>query len=234
MKRHELPKIPLKFLRWYCKQSLIDEIEGDLIEVYYERCQSKPTSAKWKFYKEVLQSFNKRNIGIMEKYKDSNIISSRAMLLQYGRVLFRTIQRSKIYTSISIVSLVLGITCAGLIYLYLNKERSYDQVYTNGDNVYRINHLSKRSGRSYAFAPLGMVPHLIDNMPSVKDGTRIFKYRRAIPITVAGTRRSFNEPRFGWADPSFFKVFNLNLIQGDPNHVLERPNVVALITTTLG
>ncbi len=232
MSESQLPKLPLKFLRWYCKQDLIDEIEGDLIEAYRQRYQSKPSRARWKFWKEVLLSFNKRNIGIMEKYRDRRFFSSWAMIEQYSRVLIRTVRKSKIYSSISIASLILGITCAGLIYLYLNKELTFDRVYDQAENLYRINHLSNGSGRTYAFAPLGMTPHLIETMDAVEDGTRIFKYRRAIPMTVVSTQQSFNEPRFGWADPSFFKLFNLKLLHGSADNVLSRPNVVVISSST--
>ena len=228
MDRPGLPKWPLRLLRWYCKSDLIDEIEGDLIEVYRERRESDPSRARIKLIKEVLQSLNRRNFGIMENYRHTRLMSGWALLVQYGRVWMRNMVRSRIYTGISIASLVLGITCASLIFLYLQKETTYNQLYTHSENTYRINHLSIKSGRSYGFAPLGMVPHLIDNLEAVEDGTRIFKYRRAIPITVAKTRNAFNEPRFGWVDPSFFNLFDLPFLQGDRDQALTRPNVVVI------
>lgn len=228
MKDGGLPTWPLRFLRWYCKREVIDEIEGDLIETYHERKRLKPSTARRKFYLEILQSINRRNFGIMENYRNSSILNTWAMIHQYGLVMFRNMRKSRIYTSISIASLALGITCAGLIYLYLYKENTYDQIYSQSEKIYRINHLSQKSGRSYAFAPTAMVPHLIENLESVEDGVRIFKYRRAIPITVEHSNMSFNEPRFGWADPSFFTIFDIPLLQGDPNTVLDKPDVVVI------
>ena len=146
MKAHDFPKWPLKLFRWYCKKDLIDEIEGDLIEAYHERLETSPSSAKRKFYKELLQSFKLRNMGILENYQHTRFISSLSMIGQYSRVLIRTMKKSKIYTTISIVSLTLAITCAGLIYLYLDKELMYDQVYTHANDIYRINHLNRCSG----------------------------------------------------------------------------------------
>ncbi len=228
MDRPDIPRLPLKFLRWFCKRSLIHEIEGDLIEAYYHRHTSRPSAARLKFFKEVLLSFNKRNIGIMENYQHSILANHWSMILQYSRVLRRNVRKSKIYTSISIASLTLGITCAGLIYLYINKELTFDRVYTQSDSIFRINHFSNNSGRSYAFAPLGMTPHLTEQMDAVETGTRIFKYRRAIPVTVASRNLSFNEAKFGWADPTFFEIFDLPLVHGAADEVLSRPNVVVI------
>ncbi len=228
MESSGLPKWPFRFLRWYCKAELIDEIEGDLIETYQERKLESPSKAKRQLYKEILQSLNRRNLGIMEKYRQSRFLNSWSLLWQYSRVLIRNMAKSKTYSAISIISLALGITCASLIFLYLNKELTYNDVYSQSSNIYRINHLSQKSGRSYAFAPLGMVSHLKENLESVEDGVRIFKYRRAIPITVEKTKSAFNEPRFGWADPSFFNLFDLPFIHGNPKTALERPNVVVI------
>ena len=231
MSENQLPRLPLRFLRWFCKDERIDEIEGDLAEAYHQRLLQNSTQAKIRFYKEVLLSFNKRNLGIMEKYKNTRLGLSWSMLTQYGKILFRTIRKSKVYSAISIVSLTLGLTCAGLIYLYLNKELTYDQVYDEASNIYRISHLSNNSGRSYAFAPVGLVPHLIETMEAVEDGTRIFKYRRGIPMTVTATKRSFNEARVGWADPSFFNLFNLEVVRGSAED-LKRPYTLMLSEST--
>ncbi len=231
MSRSKLPKLPLAFLRWFCKAEVIDEIEGDLLEIYQQRHRKNPTTAKFKFYKEVLLSFNRRNVGIMEKYRDTRWGLTWAIAAQYSRILIRTIRRSKVYSAISIGSLTLGLTCASLIFLYLHKELTYDHVYDNAESIYRINHKSHNSGRTYAFAPFAMVPHLIETMDAVDNGTRIFKYRRAIPITVSSTQQSFNEPRFGWVDPAFFELFNLEVIRGSRAD-LARPNVVMLSEST--
>lgn len=231
MSTSHIPRSPLSFLRWFCKKEVIDEIEGDLIEAYKERHASNPTSAKLKLWKEVLQSFNGRNIGIMENYQHLFLVGRLSILKQYMMVLIRTARKHKVYTVISLTSLILGITCAGLIYLYIQKETSYDRIYSQADQLYRINHTSETSDRSYAYAPLPMTPYLIDNSEAVLDGVRIFKYRRASPVTVKSTNRSFNEPRFGWADPNIFELFDLPFVNGNPEGILDRPNTVVISET---
>ena len=219
---------PLKLLRWFCKEELIDEIEGDLIEAYWDRFQRNPLSARWKLWKEVLQSFNARNMDVSKNFRDYKWAQNWGLFMQYARVLVRTIRRSKIYSTISIVSLVMGIVCASLIFIYIQKELSYDQIYTDYDQIFRINSKSETSGRSYGFAPLALTPYLVENLDAVEKGTRIFKYRRAIPVTVESSRSSFNEPKFGWVDENFFELFDLEMVIGDPKAVLRKPNSVVI------
>lgn len=43
------PKYPLRFLRWYCREDYLEEIEGDLTEVFIRQAETSPRKAKWKF-----------------------------------------------------------------------------------------------------------------------------------------------------------------------------------------
>ena len=36
MARHEPPKLPLKLFRFYCSEDRLEELEGDLFEIYQE------------------------------------------------------------------------------------------------------------------------------------------------------------------------------------------------------
>ncbi len=43
------PKKPLQFLRWFCREDYLEEIEGDLTEVFNKQNEDSPRKAKWKF-----------------------------------------------------------------------------------------------------------------------------------------------------------------------------------------
>jgi len=36
------PKRPLQFLRWFCREDYLEEIEGDLTEVFVKQCERSP------------------------------------------------------------------------------------------------------------------------------------------------------------------------------------------------
>jgi len=56
MKPHP-PKRPLQFLRWFCREDYLEEIEGDLTEVYIKQAETSPRKAKWKFAWSVIKCF---------------------------------------------------------------------------------------------------------------------------------------------------------------------------------
>jgi hypothetical protein len=51
------PKRPLQFLRWFCREDYLEEIEGDLIEVFGSEVEESPRKAKWKFFWSVFRYF---------------------------------------------------------------------------------------------------------------------------------------------------------------------------------
>ncbi len=53
------PKRPLQFLRWFCREDYLEEIEGDLIEVFGKEIEGSPSKAKWKFTWSVTRPFLK-------------------------------------------------------------------------------------------------------------------------------------------------------------------------------
>jgi putative ABC transport system permease protein len=40
------PKKALQFLRWFCREDYLDEIEGDLTEVFIKQAENNPRKAK--------------------------------------------------------------------------------------------------------------------------------------------------------------------------------------------
>ncbi|MCB0376691.1 MAG: hypothetical protein KDD04_12300, partial [Sinomicrobium sp.] len=51
------PKRALRFLRWFCRPDYLEEIEGNLLELYELDCELSPRRAKRRFTWQVLRHF---------------------------------------------------------------------------------------------------------------------------------------------------------------------------------
>jgi len=51
------PYWPLRFLRWFCREDFIDEIEGDLTEIYHHQYEESPAKARRQFTWNVIKHF---------------------------------------------------------------------------------------------------------------------------------------------------------------------------------
>ena len=66
------PKKALKFLRWFCSEEHLEELEGNLIELYEIQVVESETQAKWAFYKNVLLHFRPEYIRAFSRNHRSN------------------------------------------------------------------------------------------------------------------------------------------------------------------
>src|SRR5437868_4281294 len=61
-------------------------------------------------------------------------------MLKYHLLLFvRNLQRQKLFSSINILGLSVGMASALLVYLFVSNELSHDRFHKNADRIYRVN-----------------------------------------------------------------------------------------------
>lgn len=149
------------------------------------------------------------------------------MFKNYLKLAYRNIVRSKSFSVINILGLTIGITCFLLLAVFVLDEISYDKFYVNADRIYRVG-VNIRIGNSESTnskspSPLG--PALKRDFPEVETyarigyfGNRIFQYKE----------NSFREWSIYWVDSTFFDIFNLSFIEGNPNTALTQPNTLVI------
>ena len=60
------------------------------------------------------------------------------MLSNYIKIALRNILKHKVYATINVAGLALGIVCSILIFLIIRYELSYNRHQSNQDNIYRV------------------------------------------------------------------------------------------------
>ena len=59
------------------------------------------------------------------------------MFKHYVKIAWRTMRKQKMYASINIAGLAVGLACCLFILMYIQRELSYDQHYDDVDQLYR-------------------------------------------------------------------------------------------------
>lgn len=152
---------------------------------------------------------------------------SLGMLQNYFKVAFRTIWKNKIFSAINIVGLAVGMAVCMVIMLFVFYERSFDRMHAR--NVYRLNEVQTFEGMlapmNVALSMYPMGPTLEQEFPEVKNFVRL-NGMGSIPVFHDGKRVQLSQSFL--TDPSFFRVFDFKLVQGDRDRVLKEPNSVVL------
>ncbi len=60
------------------------------------------------------------------------------MIKSYLRIAWRSLRKNKVYSSINIVGLAVGLAVFWMMALYITDELSYDHSWTNASRIYRI------------------------------------------------------------------------------------------------
>ncbi|MEC7769924.1 MAG: ABC transporter permease [Bacteroidota bacterium] len=148
------------------------------------------------------------------------------MIKNYLKIAWRALIRSKVYSSINIVGLSLGLAACMLIVLYVGHEYSFDKFHVNADNIYMAE-TELTFGNDPIYIPYmgySKGPESKQSIPSIEDCLRYKESFESVTIkNAAAPSLKFSEDKFAFADPNFFDFFSFTLLQGNKDHVLDNP-----------
>ena len=129
------PHNALKFLRWFCREDYLEEVEGDLIEVFENQYERSPGKARRKFIWNVVRYFRPEFIKVFKICQNS---TQYDMLRNYFKVSYRNLSKNKGYSVINIGGLAIGMAVAIIIGLWVHDELSYDKYHKNYEDIAQI------------------------------------------------------------------------------------------------
>ncbi|WP_420151143.1 ABC transporter permease [Spirosoma sp.] len=145
------------------------------------------------------------------------------MIRNYLLIAFRNLRRYKTFSFINITGVAVGLACFLLIALYVRDELSYDRYNTHADRIYRVSRtfLSSEGVPSLRLAQLAppFGPLIKQDFSEAEQVVRTIDNNGLIRYG----EHSFNEKNIFFAEANLFKVFDFNLISGNPDHALENP-----------
>lgn len=148
------------------------------------------------------------------------------MIKNYIKIALRNLRKYKGYSLINILGLAVGIAVCLLIFKYVSHELSYDRYHSKSDRIYRVTLDHPQS--HIALTPSMMLPTLQKLFPEVETGVRLYDVGRFQPLVIRNQDRVFEERKFVYADSSLFKVFDFQLLSGNPNTALAKPNTIVI------
>ena len=203
------------WLRWTCEPEFLDELEGDLTELYFRNEEKHGKSnAEWKFVWQVIRSFR------FYRFKRITFKHYNIMLGNYFLVSLRHSRQHKVFSFVILFSLILGFTTCFYIALFIKNESSYDQFHTNRDNLYRVLKHDSSSDRSSAGLSSRYGSMLKSEFPDLKVcsfGNDPVKVGDADPVLIDD---------FFWTDASFFEMFSFPIIYGTTDALKNKNSIV--------
>ena len=217
---YQPPKSANRFLSWFLKDELLEEVEGDLFEHYQVlREGMSKRRAFWVYWFHVLhflRPFAIKKIG----QKSTQIF----MLKTYFKFASRSIWKERGYSLMNVLGLTTGIAAGMLLFLYVQSENSVNTFHQDLDQVYQVMMNQKFPGGiiTYEDNPRPLVTVFADEMPEVEYMAAFTWTEERLFIADEQGRKASGR----WASEDFFHVFGLNFIEGDIENSLTSPTEV--------
>ena len=147
------------------------------------------------------------------------------MIKNYLTIAIRNLMRHKLYTSINVLGLAIGLACGILILLYIQQEFAVNRSHTLGDRIYNVIREQRGSTQtSYTEGTSGALgPALEETFPEVETTVRIWRWTVSVQY---GERK--DRYLLALVDDNFLDVFDFPLIKGDPKTAFRTPYSVVI------
>lgn len=151
------------------------------------------------------------------------------MFENYLKLAWRNLWKSRGYSTLNIFGLAIGITCAGLILLWVEDELNFDNVFPKQDHIYSVIVNSKFDGewRTFGDTPGPLASDLKDEIPEVMKAARTSNTSLLFTIGNNALNRTGS-----YVDADFIDIFNLNFVEGNGENALDRPDAIVLTQKT--
>lgn len=227
---HKPPRLAEKFLSWYCKPELLEDLQGDLNEYFQRNIKTKGvTRAKLIYIIDVIKFMR---VYTIRKPEFINLLINWIMLGSYIKTSSRNLVRNKLFSTINIIGLAISMSVGLLMIAFLTDLLSYDRFHEKADRIYRVISHPYFNGEEntdeYASTSVKAGKLIHEKLAGVEDLTILrssfsgdaIVSENVVPLSAL------------YADNSFFKVFTFPLIAGNAENALKEPYSLVLTEKT--
>ncbi|MEP1033014.1 ABC transporter permease [Ekhidna sp.] len=219
------PRLADRLLEWFCDPYLLEDLQGDLHEIYDAKSREGKKQASLLYWWLVIRSFRWSALKKNKKLKKSGLMITKNNF----KIALRVLWRDKFNSAVNLIGLTIGITCFLLLGFYVKQEMSYDQFHSKKDRIYR-SWLKEDYGEGQIFfnsqTPLRFEALFEENFPEVE---KAVQYIEQTYLVGKGENR-INE-RVAIISADFFDVFDFTMLEGNIDNPLPTRNDVVLSQT---
>jgi putative ABC transport system permease protein len=214
------PKWPLKLLRFFLKKEYVEEIEGDLEEIFYDQVETFSINKAKRLYTwEVLKLLRP----ILLKNVTGRSINQYPMFKNYFKTSFRSLIKNPLSSFINVFGLSVAIGICLLVYTFIEYDNSIDQFHENKNKVYLATFYAERDGslQQYGTSPRPLGEMLQQDFNQIKKVCRI----EDRGVVVKQEDNVFHE-RMRYTDPEFLEMFTFPLKWGTASSLSDLNSII--------
>jgi len=215
------PKWSLRFLRFFMKKEYLEEIEGDMEELFQEHAgQGSYRQARRQYTWEILRLMRPillKRLGALQP------VYSAGMYNNYYKTSVRGMMKNPFTSFINLFGLAVAIGFCILVYGFARWTYGMDQFHKNKQEVYLATFFAKRDGTYQQFgrAPAPLGPSLKKDFGQIRQVCRV----EDRTVVVKFQDKVFNE-HVRYTDPAFLEMLTFPLKWGTPKALAGIDNII--------
>src|SRR5258706_10804105 len=220
------PKWADRLLSWFCKDDVLENIQGDLHEIYQKRSNMVgQRKARLLFVRDVLGLARPR---LIKKLEGSRQLNQYGIFENYVKTSVRSVKRSALFSGINVVGLAISMSVGLLMIVLLSELHSFDEFHKKKDRIYRVTTsrqaLFKGEVDYYASASHYIADQIEAQIPSVE---QVLVLDRNLTGDLKVEDKGIAISGY-YATASFFDVLSFKLKKGNPLTALVKPGAIVL------
>ena len=148
------------------------------------------------------------------------------MFKNYFKTSFRNLWKNKGYSFLNIGGLAIGIACAGLIFLWVEDELTFNHYFSNRENLYKVKDRQTYDGTTFTFdaTPGPFAQGIKSEIPGIKNTART-TWGNSLLFSL-GDKTIYEQGLY--VDFPFLKIFQLQFVEGNADKAFEQLHSIVL------
>ena len=219
------PRWAEKLLIWLHPTDTIEEVQGDLEELYtfwHQEHGITYANSRYLFsLLSVLPPFVKRRQRRKEFSQPSLI--HPAMIKSYLKIAFRSLQKNRLYSFINLMGLTLGLGVSITLFWIVSFEYSFDRYHAKSDRIYRVRSTDK-FGDQQSHVHQGVIRALNTQFSEVEKADNFYGFT---PTDIKVGNEVFSQKNIFFTSPAMLEMLDVQWIKGS-SESLKAPGQVVI------
>jgi putative ABC transport system permease protein len=224
------PKWADRLLEWLYAPDALEEIQGDLQEIYVHRVKNAgEETAGRRYFLDMLGFIWSYGLKRRKHLQDSSINHPplNFMFSHYVLTALRQLGRQPAISLSYVTGLTLGIASSLIIFLIIKQENSYDKHHPYSSRIYRVENHKIQEGFTTPGTPSGIVASLQEFTDIEKVVPVKMHHRHTITAGQGNATAKYRES-VAFADKSIVELLQYQWLEGSPSTALAQPGNVVI------
>lgn len=215
------PRLPLRFLRFFVKADYLEEIEGDMEEIFQEQVTLHSLKKARRMYAwEIVKLL--RPV-LIKQLNHIPMLHHVTLFRNYSKTSVRNLMKNPLSSFINVFGLSFAIGICILVYAFMEYDQSIDQFHIKKEKVFLATSFADRDGslQQYGLTPRPLGEMLQQDFAQIKKVCRVEDGH----VVVKQGDNVFHE-NIRYVDATFLEMFTFPLKWGAPGSLSDLNSII--------